>query len=86
MPHGRPAKLAQFGGVELLGLARSGQQNTLGGDSGDMVEQGQLQSFPGDFAGVDKVARAESLLLPSFEDRHHQRVSLDLFQRFSFDR
>ena len=85
-PYRGACQLAHLGGVELLGLSGPRQQHSRRRHPGDVVQQRHLQRLPGDLAGVEQIAGAESLFPFSFEYRHNHRAGRYLFQRFPLDR
>ena len=50
------------------------------------MQQQQFQRFARHLAGLQEVARAESLLFPALEYRHNQRAGLHLLQWLPFER
>ena len=87
MTHRRAGHLAHFGRIELLPLSRACQQNPRRRYARHVVKQRQFQRFPGDFSGVEKVARSKSgIFLVSLEDRHYQCVGLNFLKRLESNR
>ena len=66
--------------MELLGFSQARQKHATGGDTGGMVEEGQLQGFPGDLTRIDEVGRSKSLLPDPLKSGDDQGIGFDVFQ------
>ena len=85
VPDRRAHQLAKLGGIELLALARAGQEHSLGRQVCWIMQQCQVERLAADLSRVER-SGTEARFLLLLENRHDQGAGFNLFQWFVFER